>query len=248
MMRLTSMLLAFAVVSVPARAQSANYATAADVTGKVQRRVSTNPDKWTPLNKGDHIAQDSAVQTAENGAALLSLPGGHVIRVGEKTTLEIKLAGQNNSYSFSLLAGRIWSYVNKSSKPAKYEVETASVILGVSGTLFSVAHDAEIDELDASVENGQVRLHRGQVVKTLDHGFQLRVLNQRLGPAVVHPHTVATREMWKSIGSAESWQKPGGALRLNRQVDEHARAVAQERRKERAAAAGRGRGRGRGDL
>jgi hypothetical protein len=85
-------------------------------------------------------------------------------------------------------------------------------------------------------------------VKTLDHGFQLRVLNRHLGPAVVRAHTVATREMWKSVGTAESWHKRGGQLRLNHQVDEHARAVALERKKERAAAAGRGRGRGRGDL
>jgi hypothetical protein len=241
-----SLVLLLAAVPASARPQpSAAFATAADVIGKAQRRVSTNPDKWTPLNKGDHVAQDSAVQTAENCAVLLSLPGGHVIRVGEKTTLEIKLAGQNNSYSFSLLAGRIWSYVNKSSKPAKYEVETASVILGVSGTLFTVAHDAETDELDASVEDGQVRLRRGQIVKMLDHGFQLRVLNRHLGPAVVRAHTVATREMWKSVGTAETWHKPGGALRLNHQIDEKARAVVQERKKERPAA-GRGRGRGRG--
>jgi hypothetical protein len=238
--------LLIAILPAQARAQSpASYATAADVIGKAQRRISTKPEKWAPLNKGDRVAADSAVQTGAGAAVLLSLPGQHVIRVGENTTLEIKAAGQNNTYSFALLKGRIWSYVNKASKPAKYEVETASVILGVSGTLFTVAHDDQSDELDASVEDGQVRLRKGTVQKTLDRGFQLRVLNGHLAKAASHAHTVATREMWKTVGSAEAWSRPGGALRLNRQVDERARAVRQERARERAGAA-RGRGRGRG--
>ncbi len=244
-LRLALIVLAVTAVPAPARPQSTgNYATAADVVGKVQRRIARNPDKWGPLNKGDRVGADSAVQTAANAAVLLSLPGGHVIRVGENTTLEIKQAGQNNSYSFSLLAGRIWSYVNRSSKPARYEVETASVILGVSGTLFSVAHDVDTDELDASVEDGQVHLRRGAIVKTLDRGFQLRVLNRHLARAAAHEHTIATREMWRTIGTAEAWSRPGGELRLNRQVDERARAVVQERKHERAGGRGRGRGRG----
>lgn len=244
--RLAFVVLLLAIAPAPARPQTPPaYATAADVIGKAQRRVSTNPEKWTALNKGDRVAADSAVQTGANAAVLLSLPGEHVIRVGENTTLEIKAAGQANAYSFALVKGRIWSYVNKANKPAKYEVETASVILGVSGTLFTVARDADTNEMDASVEEGQVNLHKGKIQKPLDHGFQLRVLNGVLARATPHPHTPATQKMWKTVGSAEAWSRPGGALRLNRQVDEGARAVAQERSHERAAG-GRGRGRGRG--
>jgi hypothetical protein len=235
-----------AIVPSPALPQSpAPTATAADVIGKAQRRVSKTPEKWAPLNKGDHVAADSAVQTGANAAVLLSLPGQHVIRVGENTTLEIKTAGQNNAFSFSLVRGLIWSYVNKAGKPAKYEVETASVILGVSGTLFTVAHDAETNETDASVADGQVNLRKGQIQKPLDHGFQLRVLNGALARATPQAQTPATRQMWKTVGTAEAWNRPGGALHLNRQVDEGARAVVQERKRERAVV-GRGRARGRG--
>jgi hypothetical protein len=231
--------------STPQSQSPAYYATAADVIGKAQRRVSTNPEKWAPLNKGDRVAADSAVQTAANSAVLLSLPGQHVVRIGENTTLEVKQAGQNNAYSFSLLKGRIWSYVNGATKPAKYEVESASVTLGVSGTLFSVAHDETTDELDASVQEGQVRMHRGAVQQTLNHGFQMRVLQRRLAMAKPLEFTPATREMWKTVGTSEAWAKPGGQLRLNPQVETRARAVVQERKQQRAAAA-RGRGRGRG--
>jgi hypothetical protein len=245
-LRLAFIVLLIGSVPAPALSESpAPYATAADVIGSAQLRVSTNPDKWTPLHKGDRVPATYAVQTGANAAVLLSLPGQHVIRVGENTTLQIKDAGQNNAYSFSLLKGRIWSYVDKATKPAKYEVETASVILGVSGTLFSVAHDGTTGELDASVEDGEVLLRKGKVQKALDHGFQLRVLNGYLARATPHAHTVATRTMWKTVGTAEAWSKPGGLLRLNRQVDESARAVVQERIHERAG--GRGRGRGRGD-
>jgi hypothetical protein len=38
--------------------------------------------------------------------------------------------------------------------------------------------------------------------------------------------------MWKAIRSRETWTKPNGALRLNQQVEERARAVQQERQKE----------------
>jgi hypothetical protein len=243
----------FAIIGViPAmgRAQSpqppANYATAADVIGTAQRRISASPEKWAPLKKGDKVAADSAVQTAVNSAVLLSLPGQHVIRIGENTTLEVKRAGQDSSYSFSLLKGRIWSYVNAASKPAKYEVETASVILGVSGTLFTVAHDGTTDELDASVQDGQVHLRRGAVQQTLNHGFQMRILNWRLGMAKPIEFTPATKAMWKTVGTSEAWARPGGQLRLNPQVETRTRAVVQERKQQRAAAAARGRARGRG--
>jgi hypothetical protein len=248
--------LAFIVIAIigfipaPGRTQSpqppANSATAADVTGNAQRRISATPEKWAPLKKGDKVAADSAVQTAANSAVLLSLPGQHVIRIGENTTLEVKQAGQGGAYSFSLLKGRIWSYVNAASKPAKYEVETASVTLGVSGTLFSVAHDATTDEVDASVQDGQVHLRRGTVQQTLNHGFQMRVLNRRLAMAKSIEFTPATRDMWKTVGTSEAWAKPGGQLRLNPQVETRARAVAQERKQQRAAAAARGRAHGRG--
>jgi hypothetical protein len=211
-------------------------AKAADVVGTAERRIGRNPDRWARLGVGDVVLSDSAVRTGADSAVLLSLPDQHVIRVGENTTLEIKELGKNRSYSFALLKGRIWSFVDKASKPTKYEVETASVILGVSGTVFSVARDEQDDELDASVEEGQVQLRRGRLQKTIDRGFQLRVQNNRLGVAVVRKQTKATLAMWKAVGSAESWSKPNGTRRLNREVEERARAIRQERQKEKAAA------------
>jgi hypothetical protein len=219
-------------------------ATAADVMGKAERRIGKNPDRWAPIKTGDLVAADSAVQTAEDSALLLSLPDGHVVRIGESTTLEIKAIGQNKSFSFGLVKGRIWSFVDKAKKPTKYEIETPSVILGVSGTVFSAARDEVENEMDVSVENGEVRLRRGWIEKVVGPGQQTRVLNGRLGFAFVRKQTKATQEMWKTVGSAESWMRPHGALRLNKQVEAGARALRQERQKERAGA-GRGAGRGR---
>jgi len=226
------------------RATSTDRATAADVIGKAERRTAKNPDRWAPVQAGDLIAPDSAVQTAEDSALLLSLPDGHVVRIGESTTLEIKTIGQDKSFSFGLVKGRIWSFVDKAKKPTKYEIETPSVILGVSGTLFSAARDDLANETDVSVENGEVKLRRGWIEKSVGPGLQTRVLNGRLGLAVVRKQTPATQAMWKTVGSAESWAKPNGALRLNKQVEAGARALRQERQKDKAGA-GRAGGRGR---
>jgi FecR-like protein len=227
------------------RAQApAGGATAADVVGRAERRIARNPDRWTPLKVGDVVAVDSAVQTAADSAVLLSLPGQHVMRVGENTTLELKELGENHSYFFSLLKGRIWSFVDKANKPTKYEIEAASVILGVSGTLFSVSRDETDNEVEASVDDGQVRLRRGRLEKTLGRGFQLRVLNSRLAAAAPRKQTKATLAMWKSVGTAESWSKPHGTLRLHKEVEARAREVREERRREKAGA-GRAGGRGR---
>jgi hypothetical protein len=237
-MRIRSCALAvvlLAVVIVPAHAQTpSDRAKAADVHGRVERRATSNPDdRWSPIRVGDLLGPDSAVRTAPDSAVLLLLSDAHVVRIGENTILELKELGQNGSFSFALLKGRMWSLVDKAKKPAKYEVETPSTILGVSGTLFSVGHDEGNDETNVSVDEGEVRLHQGPTSKSVAAGLQMGVLRDGLDESSPQKHTPATLAMWKSIRSRETWAKPQGALRLNNEVEERARAVQQERQKER---------------
>lgn len=234
MRRLLLTTLLVAIVAASARAQSADgQARAADVRGTAERRVAASPEQWTRLAIGDVVPVSSAVRTGTDSAVLLSLPDQHVIRIGENATVEIKTIGQDHSFSFALLAGRIWSFVDKAVRPARYEVETGSVILGVSGTLFSVERDAATDELDASVRDGEVRLRRARLQKTLAKGLQIRVAGGRLGPATPRQQTKATLAMWKAVGSSEKWAKPHGELRLNKAIDESARGIRKERQAER---------------
>jgi len=232
-----------------ARAQTAPAQPATDrakveqIVGTAQRRVVKNPEQWAKLSNGDLLAPDSAVQSGPDSAVLLTLADKHVVRVGESTTLELKVLGKDNAYSFSLVKGQIWSFVDKANKPAKYEVETPSTILGVSGTLFHVAHDPSDNESDVSVEEGEVHMRQGRVDKAVGDGNQIRVLPNRLRGALVRPHTKATAEMWKTLHSKESWQTPNRTFALHKDVDAGARAMHQERLKEKGAGRG-GRGRG----
>jgi hypothetical protein len=227
-------ILLVAIVIVPARPQTpSDRAKAADVHGRVERKTASNPDdRWSPIKVGDLLGADAVVRTAADSAVLLVLQDAHVVRIGENAMLELKELGQNNSFSFTLLRGRIWSFVDKAKKPAKYEVETPSTILGVSGTLFSVAHDEANGETNVSVDDGEVRLRQGQTSKNLAAGLQMGVSRNGLDQAGPQKHTPATLAMWKTIRSRETWAKPNGALRLNQQVEERARAIQQERQKE----------------
>ena len=245
MRRLVAAVAALAIGNGMAAAQpAAGQTKAADVRGSAERRTSTHPDQWAPLRAGDFVPATSAVRTGADAAVLLSLPDGHVVRMSENTTLEIARAGQDHAFSFSLIAGRIWSFVDKAMKPAKYEVETGSVILGVTGTLFSVARDQASDEVDASVQDGEVLARKMRIQKAIGKGLQLRVTGGRLAFAAPRAQTKATLAMWKAVGSSEKWAKPHGELRLNRELDERAREVRKEREAERRGGAHGKRGAG----
>ncbi|HLJ57228.1 MAG TPA: FecR domain-containing protein, partial [Chthonomonadaceae bacterium] len=136
-------------LAAPGRAQQApdrqsrvfqGTALVLDVYGPAQSRVGDKGD-WKNVNAGDILAVQTAVKTGDNAAVLLKLNGAHLFRVGEKTTVTLKELGVGKSFSFQVLAGNIWSIVRKVTQPAKYEVETPSVVAGVSGTIFAVSHD-----------------------------------------------------------------------------------------------------------
>lgn len=241
-MRIDRILLTVLIVAIEAanaRMQApTGAARAADVIGQAERRIAVSPEQWTALKTGDSVTVASAVRTRADSAVLLSLPDQHVVRIGENTTLELRQLGDNHAFSFALLKGRIWSFVDKMMKPAKYEVETGSVILGVSGTVFSVSRDDLNDESDASVSDGQILMRKGRLTKSVQKGLQIRVLKGRLAFAQPRQQTRATLAMWKSVGSAESWAHHGGALHLSRDVEKRTREVQAERQHERALAGG----------
>lgn len=130
--RLTTLLLTFALSGVCAQAQT-NQARVADAYGSVEKRLSPTDTRWQPVSIGDLLTPSSTVRTGANSAALLILPDKHAFRIGERGEVQLKELGQNRSYSFEVLKGQIWSFVDKARKPAKYGIETPSTVLGVSG-------------------------------------------------------------------------------------------------------------------
>jgi hypothetical protein len=234
--RLLSILLLLAAPA-PAPAQApaqapapaeADRVTVADLYGGAEKRVSAAPEQWVALSAGDLLPPDSAVRTGEHAGMLLVLPGKHAIRVGENTKLELKEVGRNNSYYFQLIEGEIWSFVNKARRPAKYEVETASTILGVSGTLFSLSFDRSTSESDMSVEDGVVSLRQGAAAQTVTRGFATRVQLNQLARARVLKQDRAIQQMWRLFHLRETWTRPGAALKISRELEADVRALRRE--------------------
>jgi len=212
------MLLLMAVLSSAAQQPPTDRARVLDAYGQVQRQVSRNPDNWTVLREGDLLAPDSAVRTGERSAILLQMPDRHAIRVGGSTTLEVKEVGKGGSFSFQLVAGEIWSFVNKARKPARYEIDTPTAVLGVRGTIFHVGHDVAADESEVSVNDGSVTLNQGGVTQSLEKGFEMRFRRNQLAQVKANRHRAGTQQMWRLI-LRENWTGENPKARLNRDAD-----------------------------
>jgi len=206
----------------------AEGATVADAYGAVQKRVTETPENWVPLSVGDLLPAGSAVRTSEHAGLLLLMPGRHALRVGENTRIELKEVGRDRSYFIRLIGGEIWSFVNKAMKPTRYEVETPSTILGVSGTLFSISFIPGTKESDISCDEGVVSLRQGEAVRSVSRGFAVRVHPDRLGQAWVWRQDQAMRRMWTLFRSREKWTRPGAAMKINRALEADVRTLRQE--------------------
>jgi len=203
-------------------------ARVSDAVGTVEKKVSSSA-QWQTVSVGDVLSPDTSLRTGTNSAILLAFPDRHVVRIGEYSELRLRELGQNSSYSFQLLNGQIWSFVNKAKKPAKYDVETPSTVLGVSGTLFHVNHDTQTNESNISVADGVVSVGRGSAVQRVQKGFQTRVRQGQTGRASVTKLDTKAREMWDHLRKSENWTKGNAAPQINRQTESRLRTLQEER-------------------
>jgi hypothetical protein len=200
-----------------------------DAHGTVQKRVNPAVLRLQPVSIGDLLPPDSVVRTGPNSAALLMLPDKHTFRIGERTEVHLKEVGLNKSYSFEVIRGQIWSFVDKAAKPAKYEVETPSTVLGVSGTLFSVEHNVQTNESEVTVNDGQVAVHQGNMVHQVGKGYQVRLRKGQTTPAVVEKHDNGTKKMWDHLQKTESWTTKNNDPKISADSEDQLRAIQTER-------------------
>ncbi len=231
-MKIISALLIIMMFAASGHAQ-ANQARVADAYGAVEKKLNPADARWQSVNIGDMLNPSAVVRTGPGSAALLVFPDKHAFRIGERAEVQLKELGQNNSYSFEVLRGQIWSFVNKAKKPAKYEVETPSTVLGVSGTLFTVEHDAQANESEVSVADGTVNAGRGAAAQRVEKGYQLRLRRGQAG-GVPQKHDNHTKQMWSTIQQSEAWTKGNATAKLNREAEEKIRALKEQRRQEQA--------------
>ena len=108
---------------------------------------------------GDVVPEATTVRTGDSAAALLLLPDGHRVRLGEKTTVALDKLGQDRNFSLKVISGQLWSLVRKASQPRSFQVETPSAVAGVTGTLFCVALDDESGETVIDTDEGSVEVN-----------------------------------------------------------------------------------------
>jgi hypothetical protein len=214
-----------------AQAQT-DRARVADAHGTVQKRSSPADTRVQPVSIGDLLLPESVVRTGPDSAALLILPDKHNFRIGERAEVHLKELGQSKSYSFEVIRGQIWSFVDKAGKPAKYEVETPSTVLGVSGTLFSVSHNAQTTQSEVTVADGQVSVRQGSMVHQVGKGYMLRLRRGQTAPAMVEKHDAGTKKMWDHLQKTENWTTKNANPKISQDSESELRAIQAERQQE----------------
>ncbi|MBI3912085.1 MAG: FecR domain-containing protein [Armatimonadetes bacterium] len=200
---------------------TSDRAKVVDAFGTVRKRIGDERAKWENINVGDLLPPMTTVKTEARSAVLLLLPDRHVFRIGAKTTVVLREVGKDRSFSFNVLSGQVWSFVQGAAKPAKYEVETPSAVVGVSGTLFSVFYDEENDETLVSADEGEVMVRQGQRTLRCPKGFCARLRRNQIQQALALAHDQRVRQIWGLVRRHEGWMKArDGALRLNRRIEE----------------------------
>jgi len=103
---------------------------------------SLDQKKWTVLTKETKVLKKYFVKTEENAQLQLEFPDGSVLKVGDKSMLNMKdmVSGEQcerKSYKVKLFFGKVWSSVKKLIGSAdSYTVESKNAVAGVRGTSF----------------------------------------------------------------------------------------------------------------
>ena len=192
-------------------------ATVVDTVGSV-RQMPAAGGHWLTINVGDTLSPQTTLQTGESSAALLQLNGDHMMRIGAGTRIVLKQLGDQKAFSFNLIAGRVWSFVKRASSPAKYEIETPSAVVGVSGTVFSVFHDPGSNQTDVTTSHGSVGVRQGDAAQVnVTDGNSLVATAAGLGQVIRQSPKI--RQMWNVLNRTESWVHGSATSKLNRAVE-----------------------------
>jgi len=196
-------------------------ARVADLLGSASQCERADEQTCPAIQIGDVLLQNTVIKTGPSSAVLLELPQNHVFRIGSQTTVQLKEIGENQSFSFGLIEGWIWSFVDKTVRPSKYEVETPSAVVGVTGTVFSAFHSRRTGITTLSTHEGTVEVRHSRGTVHVGGGSQTHVHSNEQHPVSVEKQDAEHREMWSLLRSHENWMKPNGASRLHPHMPRH---------------------------
>lgn len=132
-----------------------------------------------PAEVGMRVGQGTQLSTGEHGHLSIALPDGSTLELPARSEASIQhlrgKAGQaGNEVSVAVQSGRIESRVTTQRGPTpRYRVETPTAVIGVRGTEFRVAWDAERAQTRAEVTTGEVAVSsaRRNQARSLPAGY-----------------------------------------------------------------------------
>ncbi|MDD5222736.1 MAG: FecR family protein [bacterium] len=117
---------------------------------------------FQPVKLGGEIPVSATVKTGAGTRLELSLPDGSMMRMSGNSQMKLAAMAyqqetKNRDYKFRLDLGKMWAKArNISERGSKFEVETATAVTGVRGTVFRV----NVDSTHATI----VKVYQGSVL------------------------------------------------------------------------------------
>lgn len=118
---------------------------------------------------GTSLAQGDTVETGDSGRVEIEVPGGSIIRLGERTRLQLSLAQPARAFNARLFLGNLWTRVHKLVAGESFTIETENGVAGVRGTEFRIeAAQGQPDVLrvyEGAVQVGEHRVEPGHELR-----------------------------------------------------------------------------------
>lgn len=119
--------------------------------------------KFVALNLGDQVNEGDTIRTGFGARVEITISEKRVFRIGQASEVELpELEDSKNKgirARFNLLLGRFWAGVIRpiqNVQAEKFQVQTATAVIGVKGTQFGVDYEKKTDETRAVVIDGTI--------------------------------------------------------------------------------------------
>lgn len=143
-----------------------------ETAGVVEFRASGGTN-WMTATNGMPLAVGDRVRTGADSRAAVQFSDRSVLRLNERTTLEIQPPKQTEQRRFRLLQGLLFFFNRE--KPASVEFETPVVSGAIRGTEFILGAGEATGETELALLEGEVELAAAGERITLQAGEQARV-------------------------------------------------------------------------
>lgn len=200
----------------PVEAEAAKRKAAGKVSfykGTVQRSRSKK-GPWKKLKRGKPFYKGDFIRTKKRSRVELRFKDRSVVRLGPKTTLQLKqasFAGKTKKKVSGLVkAGRVWANVHKYvSGDAAFDLRTENAVAGVRGTIFSM--NTGNAGTRVNVWQGAVSVNNSPYVQAMKNR-KVEPAHKRTGKAPINFGSRKAVSFEAKEISADQWETMVGAM------------------------------------